>query len=137
NYKFYTRLIDGEFFNYQQIIPKNAEIKVKANTRDLVDSLERASLLITADNKAPIRIKMEGDQMILNTTSRIGQAQDEIFIQKDGEDLEIGFNHKFLLDALKASETDEIFLDFSNHLSPCILRGETDDFIYMVLPVRL
>ncbi len=137
NYKFYTRLIDGEFFNYQQIIPKNAEIKVKAVTRDLVDALERASLLITADNKSPIRIKMEGDKMVMHTVSRIGQAQDEIFIQKDGEDLEIGFNHKFLLDALKASETDEIFLDFSNHLSPCILRGETDDFIYMVLPVRL
>ena len=75
--------------------------------------------------------------MVLNTVSRIGQAEDTIFIQKDGEDLEIGFNHKFLLDALKASETDEIFLDFSNHLSPCILRGETDEFIYMVLPVRL
>lgn len=137
NYKFYTRLIDGEFFNYQQIIPKNAEIKVKAVTRDLTNALERASLLITADNKAPIRINMVGDKMVLNTVSRIGQAEDTIFIQKDGEDLEIGFNHKFLLDALKASETDEIFLDFSNHLSPCILRGETDEFIYMVLPVRL
>ena len=138
NYEFYTRLIDGEFFNYQQIIPKNAEIKVKVVTRDLVEALERASLLITADNKAPIRMKIEGDKMKLNTVSRIGQAQDEIFIVKDGEDLEIGFNHKFVLDALKASETDEIMMDFSNHLSPCILRGiDRDDFIYMVLPVRL
>ena len=137
NYKFYTRLIDAEFFNYQQVIPKNAEIKVKATTRDLTNALERASLLITADNKAPIRINMEGNQMILRTESRIGQAQDTILIEKDGEDLEIGFNHKFLLDALKASETEEIYLDFSNHLSPCILRGETDEFIYMVLPVRL
>lgn len=137
NFKFYTRLIDGEFFNYQQIIPKNAEIKVKAVTRDLVNALERASLLITADNKAPIRMNMEGDTMTLLTSSRIGQAKDEIHIQKDGADLEIGFNHKYLLDALKASETEEIFMDFSNHLSPCILRGEAEDFIYMVLPVRL
>lgn len=137
NYKFYTRLIDGEFFDYQQIIPKNADIKVKASTRDLVESLERASLLITADSKAPIRIKMEGDKMVLHTSTRIGQAQDEVLIQKDGADLEIGFNHKYLLDALKASETDEIFLDFSNHLSPCIVRGEGDDFIYIVLPMRL
>ncbi|MBO5409535.1 MAG: DNA polymerase III subunit beta [Clostridia bacterium] len=138
NYEFYTRLIDGEFFNYQQIIPKNAEIKVKVVTRDLVDALERASLLITADNKAPIRMTMTANQMKLNTVSRIGQAQDEISIEKDGADLEIGFNHKFVLDALKASETEEIMMDFSNHLSPCILRGtDRNDFIYMVLPVRL
>ena len=64
-------------------------------------------------------------------------AKRKIKIEKTGEDLEIGFNHKFLLDALKASETEEIFLDFSNNLSPCILRGETDEFLYMVLPVRL
>ncbi len=137
NYEFYTRLIDGEFFNYEQIIPKNAEIKVKAVTKELVEALERASLLITADNKAPIRMHLEDDKMHLNTISRIGHAQDMIHIEKTGDNLEIGFNHKFLLDALKASETEEIFLDFSNNLSPCILRGETDEFLYMVLPVRL
>ncbi len=138
NYEFYTRLIDGEFFHYQQIIPKNAEIKVQANTRDLVNSLERASLLITADNKSPIRIKMEGDKMILDTESRIGHAQDVISIEKEGNDLEIGFNHKFLLDALKAAETDLVTMDFSNNVSPCIIRGaDRDDFLYMVLPVRL
>ena len=137
NYEFYTRLIDCEFFNYEQIIPKNAEIKVKTSTKELIDSLERASLLITADNKAPIRMRLEGDKMHLNTISRIGHAQDIISIEKTGADLEIGFNHKFLLDALKASEIDEIFLDFSNNLSPCILKGETDEFLYMVLPVRL
>lgn len=138
NYEFYTRLIDGEFFNYEQIIPKNAEIKVKVKTRDLVEALERASLLITADNKSPIRMNLEGDKMHLNTISRIGHAQDCVAIEKEGSDLEIGFNHKFVLDALKASETDEIMMDFSNNLSPCILRGtDRDDFIYMVLPVRL
>lgn len=138
NYEFYTRLIDGEFFNYEQIIPKNAEIKVKVVTRELMDALERASLLITADNKAPIRMNMKGNEMHLNTVSRIGHAQDVIRMEKDGDDIEIGFNHKFVLDALKASETDEILMDLSNHLSPCILRGiDRDDFIYMVLPVRL
>jgi DNA polymerase-3 subunit beta len=138
NYEFYTRLIEGEFFNYEQIIPKNAETKVRVKTKLLADAIERSSLIITADNKSPIKLNITDETIELLTISRVGKAEDAIEVLKTGPDLEIGFNHKYILDALKAADIEEIIIDFTNNLSPCVIRSfESDDFVYLILPVRL
>jgi DNA polymerase-3 subunit beta len=138
NYEFYTKLIEGEFFNYDQIIPKIADVQVKVKTKELQDAIERMSLMITTENRAPIKFDIKDNEIQLETISRIGKAEDSLEAQKQGPDLEIGFNHNFVLDALKASETEEVLIDMTNNVSPCIIKSAAgEDFIYLVLPVRL
>jgi len=138
NYEFYTKLIEGEFFNYEQIIPKNAEIKARVKTKKLIEAIERISLIVTTDNKTPVKFDINDAEIKLETISRIGKAEDYVEVLKTGPDIEIGFNHNFILDALKATETEEVLIDFTNSVSPCIIRQvEDDDFIYLILPVRL
>ena len=138
NYEFYTKLIEGEFFNYEQIIPKNAEIKARVKTRSLIEAIERISLIVTPENKTPVKFDVNDIEIKMETISRIGKAEDYIEVLKTGPDIEIGFNHNFILDALKATDTEEVLIDFTNSVSPCIIRQvEDDDFIYLILPVRL
>ena len=138
NYEFYTKLIEGEFFNYEQIIPKNAEIKARVKTKKLIEAIERISLIVTPDNKTPVKFDINDIEIKMETISRIGKAEDYVEVLKTGPDIEIGFNHNFILDALKATEEEEVLIDFTNSVSPCIIRQvEEDDFIYLILPVRL
>jgi len=138
NYEFYTKLIEGEFFNYEQIIPKNADIKVRVKTKKLIEAIERISLIVTPDNKTPVKFNINDIEIKMETISRIGKAEDYVEVLKSGSDIEIGFNHNFILEALKATETDEILLEFTSNVNPCIIRQpEEEDFIYLILPVRL
>lgn len=137
NFEFFTRLIEGEFFNYEQIIPKKFLIEATFDKRKITSSLERCSLIITPDSKVPVKFNITDDKADISGVSRIGKVEDSIEINKNGEDIEIRFNHKFLLDILKSVEEDYVKLNFTNNLSPCIIKSmENEEFLYLVLPVR-
>jgi len=139
NCKMVSRLLEGEFLNYKQIIPDEHKLQVIADVKPLIDSIERTSLVITSDNvKAPVRFKITMDKISLSCITQTGRVQDSVQVETLGDDLEIGFNHKYFLDALKACETDQIVMEFNTNLNPCIIKPiEGDKFLYLILPVRL
>jgi len=134
-----SRLLEGEFLNYRNIIPDEYKLKVKASTKTMIESLERTALVITSENiKSPVRFKITMDKISLSCITQTGKAQDSFNVETWGDDLEIGFNHKYFLDALKACEVDEIIMEYNNNLSPCIIKPvDGDSFLYLILPVRL
>ncbi len=142
NCKIVTRLLEGEFLNYNNVIPKDKETRIKVKKENLQNAIERASIFsVTAgekEKKYPIKLFINLGSLIVSCTSQIGDAKEEVLIETEGKELEIGFNHKYLLDALKNIEDDEIYMDFGSNISPCIIKPVVDDkFIYMVSPVRL
>lgn len=137
-YSIITRLLEGEFMNYKAALPKSQTTKLKVNTRKFIDSVERMSLLLTDKLKSPIRCKIEGNTIKTSCNTPLGQAYDEFEAETDGEDVEIGFDNKYMLDALRYSETDEVTIQLNGALSPIvILPSEGESFLFLVLPVRL
>ncbi len=137
-YSIITRLIEGEFMNYKAALPKTHSTELKVNTRRFIDSVERMSLLLTEKLKSPVRCKIEDGLIKTSCNTAIGQAYDEFEAQISGEDVEIGFDNRYFLDAMKYSETDEVKIQLNGTLSPIvILPSEGDNFIFLVLPVRL
>ena len=142
NCKIVTRLLDGDFLDYANVIPKDKETRVKINKIELQDAIERASIFsISAqekEKKYPIKIYISVDSIIVSCTSQVGDAKEEVKVDMEGQELEIGFNPKYLIDALKAIEDDEVYLDFGSNISPCVIRPTNDaKYTYMVLPMRL
>ena len=142
NCKIVTRLLEGDFLNYNNVIPKERETRIKVNKNALQSAIERASIFsISAaekEKKYPIKIYVSLGSIIISCTSQIGDAKEEVLVETTGKELEIGFNPKYLIDALKAVEDDEVYLDFGSSISPCIIRPIVDEkYTYMVLPVRL
>lgn len=135
-----ARRLEGEFLNYRQTIPRNNAIALEANTADLQRSIDRASLIIDAKLKKPLRCKFEDGSLSIRSNTAIGSAFDRCPISGDGKGLEIGFNNRFLMDAVKAAPTQRVRLELNTPTSPCLIlppEGEEDNFLYMVLPVRL
>ena len=142
NCKVVTRLLEGEFLNYNNVIPKDRETRIKVNKNSLQGAIERASIFsITAaekEKKYPIKMFVTLGSLIISCTSQIGDAKEEVIVETSGKELEIGFNPKYMLDALKVIDDEEVYLDFGSNISPCIIRSVVDDtYTYMVLPVRL
>lgn len=138
NYTIISSLIEGEFLNYKRSIPDSNPIEVLVKTREAIECVERVSLLITDRLKSPLRCTFEGDQVKLLCTTSVGRAQDFLPAKITGGDIEIGFNNRYLLDALKHTESDEVVIRLSTPLSPMIITPkEGDDFLFLVLPVRL
>ena len=138
NYSIITRLIEGEFMNYKAALPKTHSTEMKVNSRQFINSIERMSLLLTEKLKSPIRCKIEDGLIKTSCNTSLGQAYDEFPADISGEDIEIGFDNKYLLDALRNSETDEVKMQLSSPLSPIVLMpSEGDSFLFLVLPVRL
>ncbi len=135
-----ARRLEGEFLNYRQTIPRNNGIVLEADTADLQRSIDRASLIINEKLKSPLRCKFEDGSLSITSKTAIGAAFDRCPIAGDGKGLEIGFNNRFLMDAVKAAPAQRVRLELSTPTSPCLvlpLEGEEDNFLYMVLPVRL
>ena len=142
NCKIVTRLLDGEFLNYENVIPKDKETRIKINRYALQSAIERAAIFsISAgekEKKYPIKIYVNVGNIIVSCTSQIGDAKEEVLVETEGKELEIGFNPKYLLDALKSIEDEEVYMDFGSNISPCIIRSISDNkYTNMVLPVRL
>lgn len=134
-----SRRLEGEFLNYKQTIPRENPIQVVAETRALQTSVERVSLIISDKLKSPLRCTFGDDLLEITTKTAIGDAFDSCKITGEGKGLEIGFNHRYLMDAIKAAPADELRLELNTATSPCLLlpaQGE-ETFLYMVLPVRL
>ena len=133
------RRLEGDFLAYKKAIPRNNSIKIEGDTRTLLQSIERVSLIISDKLKSPLRCVFGDGMLSISTKTGIGDAADQCPITGDGQGLEIGFNNKYLMDALKAAPADRLRLEFTSGVAPCVIlpaEGE-ENFIYMVLPVRL
>ncbi len=135
-----ARRLEGEFLNYRQTIPQNNAIVLEADSADLQRSIDRASLIINDKLKSPLRCKFDDGVLSITSKTAMGSAFDACPISGDGKGLEIGFNNRFLLDAVKAAPAQRVRLELNTATSPCLIlpqEGEADHFLYMVLPVRL
>lgn len=135
-----SRRLEGEFLNYRNTIPKNNAISVVGETAALQTSIDRASLIINDKLKSPLRCRFDKGSLSITSRTAIGTAFDRCAIEGDGYGLEIGFNNRFLMDAVKAAPAQWVRIELNSSTSPCLLlprEGEEDNFLYMVLPVRL
>lgn len=136
NYTILSRLIEGEFLNYANVIPNGCKTKVVLETRDFIETIERASLIITERLKNPLRIMFD-NKVTVRCQTNLGKVVDEFQATIEGDSVEIGFNNRYLLDALRNSRCEKVIMEMSGPLSPVkILPAEGEDFTYLVLPVR-
>ena len=137
-YSVISRLLDGEFLDYNAAIPAAFTTEVEVQTRSFIDSVERVSLLITDRLKSPVRCIFDDNEIKISCTTSIGKANDELMALIRGDAVEIGFNNRYLLDALRNTDTDEVRVQLNGPLSPMkVLPKEGDSFLFLVLPVRL
>jgi len=133
------RLLDGEFLDWRRVVPSDCPIKLVANVSDLVSSIERVGLIVSEKYKSPVRCLFSDQVLQMKTNTTIGVAEDRCAIAGNGKELEIGFNVRYLADALRAVPGEEVVLELTNGLSPIVMTpvDEKKDFAYMVLPVRI
>ena len=131
-----SRLIEGEYFRIDQMLSSDYETKVKINKRELLNSIDRSTLLVKEGDKKPIIMNITDDNMELKITSFVGTMKEEIDIEKEGKDILIGFNPKFFMDALRVIDEEEISLYLVNPKAPCFIKDEQGKFIYLILPVN-
>ena len=131
-----SRIIEGEFFKIEQMLSADYETKVKINKREFFDCIDRATILVNEGDKKPIIVNAVDNTMSLSISSFIGTMNEDIDIVKEGKDIMIGFNPKFVLDALKVIDDEEINLFMLNAKSPCFIKDDAGSFIYIVLPVN-
>ena len=134
-----SRRLEGEFLAYRQAIPRNNTIHVEGETRALLSSIDRVSLIISDKLKSPLRCVFDSNLLKISTKTAIGDAYDECPLSGAGGGLAIGLNNTYLMDALKAAPADKVRLELTTGVSPCVIlptEGE-ENFLYMVLPVRL
>ena len=142
NCKIVTRLLDGEFLKYSNTIPQNWETRVKVNKSNIQNCFERILLIsassIEKEKKYPVKINIEVGKVTISCANQTGDAKEEIFVDTEGKELEIGFNPRFFLDALKAIDDEEVYIEFGTNRSPCIIKPiEDGDYIYMILPIKM
>ena len=138
-YKIISRLLEGEFLDYQASLPESFKTTVNINTRTFIDSIERVSLMMMDRLKSSVHCMIAENKIRLLCQTTIGKAADEINdLNLEGNDIEIGFNSKYMTDSLKNSETDEVIIKFDTPISPIEIVPKTGDgFIFLVLPVKL
>ena len=131
-----SRLIEGEYFKIDQMLSNDYETKVRINKKELLSCIDRATLLVKEGDKKPIIINITEGSMELKINSAVGSMNEQIDIAKQGKDLMIGFNPKFLIDALRVIEDEEIDMYLVNPKAPCFIRDEEGKYIYLILPVN-
>lgn len=137
-YRIFTRLLEGEFHNYRKSVPSEYKTEVIAKTSDIAHCLERCSLLLNEKNKAPVKCKFENGTMSIECKTAIGRLDDSIDVEVEGDSTTIGFNNKFLLDALRAADTDKVKIQMSGpNRAVKILPCEGEHFTFIVMPVQL
>ena len=131
-----SRLIEGEYFKVDKMISKDYETKITVNRKELLDSIERSLLLVRETDKKPIVFKIDGDNLNLSMTSVIGSMKEDMTVEKEGQNIIIGFNPRFLGDALRAVDDEEVSLYMMNPKAPCFIRDENDSYVYLILPIN-
>ncbi len=142
NCKIVTRLLDGEFLKYSNTIPNNWETRIKVNKMELQDCFERIILIsassIEKEKRYPVKVNIEVGKVVISCQNQTGNAKEELIVNTEGKDLEIGFNPRFFLDALKAIDDEDIYVEFGTNRAPCIIKPiEDGDYIYMILPIKM
>ena len=131
-----SRLIEGEFIKISQMLDKNNKTKMTSNKKVLLDCIDRATLLVKEGNKQPVIFDVSDGSLKINIVSTVGRMNEDIDIQKDGEDIKIGFDPKFLIDALRVIDDENISIYFMSSKAPCTIKDENGSYIYLVLPVN-
>ena len=142
NCKIVTRLLDGEFLKYSNTIPASWETRIRVNKNNIQECFERIILIsassIEKEKKYPVKIDIEIGKVTISCANQTGDAKEEIYVETEGKELEIGFNPRFFLDALKAIDDEEVYIEFGTNRSPCIIKPVEDgDYIYMILPIKM
>lgn len=137
-----SRIIEGDFLNYKAIIPDSYETKIRVKTKSLLDSFERVALFAKEnkekDRKAPLKMNIGIDGVILSCVSETGDAKEDVNAIVEGKNIEIGFNPKYMIDVLKVIDEADIYIEFTSSLSPVLIKPiDKKDFIYVVLPIKL
>ncbi|MBQ4311206.1 MAG: DNA polymerase III subunit beta [Oscillospiraceae bacterium] len=137
-YTVISRLLEGDFHNYRASLPKSHSTEVVINTRELLDSLDRCSLLINEKMKSPVRCLFDNGMLKINCSTALGKLSDEIKADISGNPLEIGFNCRYISEAVRAVGSDMVKLELSGGLAPMVIKPvQGDEFVFLVLPVRL
>lgn len=131
-----SRLIEGDYFKISQMLSNDYETKVSINKKEFLDSIDRANLLIREGDKKPIIINILNGLLQVNVNSAIGALNEDIDIDKEGKDIMIGFNPKFLMDALRVIDDENVTMYLVNYKSPCFIRDKEEKYIYLILPVN-
>ena len=133
------RLLEGDFLDWKRVVPTNCPIQLVASVHDLASSVERVGLIVSEKYKSPIRCVFGNQELLMRTNTTIGAAEDRCSYAGDGKELEIGFNVRYMADALRAIPSEEVTMELTNGLSPIVLTPVDDkqDFAYMILPVRI
>lgn len=131
-----SRLIEGEYFKVDQMLSNDYNTRFSVNKKEFLDSIERASILIRESDKKPLILNIEDSKMALKLNSSFGTMNAELLIHKTGQDIMIGFNPKFLIDALRIIDDEDVTLYMMNPKSPCFIKDENETYIYLILPVN-
>lgn len=131
-----SRLIEGEYFKIEQMLSSDYETKININKKELLNCIDRATLLIKEGDKKPIIMNITDTSMELKINSFIGSMNEDIDIEKEGKDILIGFNPKFFIDALRVIDEEEITIYMVNPKAPCFIKDENETYIYLILPVN-
>lgn len=131
-----SRLLEGEYFKIDQMLSSDYDTKVRINKKEFLNCIDRATLLVKEGDKKPIIINIGDEIMELKIKSQIGSMNEEIMINKEGKDLLIGFNPKFLIDALRVIDDEEVTLYLMNAKAPCFIKDDNETYIYLILPVN-
>ena len=136
--KIISRLLEGKFINYNSLLPQEHKLLVNINRQELQNAIERASLMAKDGNTNLIKLDLQQDNLIITSNSQLGKVREEISIKLQGEEIQIAFNSKYLLDVLKNVEDDEIVMKMTSGISPCVIEEKNNENSkYLVLPVRL
>ena len=132
-----SRLIEGEYFRIDQMLSSDYETKLKINKKEFLDCIDRATLLVREVDKKPIIINITDNDMELRIDSTMGSMNEEIDIEKEGKDIMIGFNPKFLIDALRVIDDETVTIYLVNPKAPCFIRDDEENYTYLILPVNI
>ncbi len=134
--KVVSRLLEGNYFNVNQMISNDHATKIFADRKALIDAIDIQMVFIKESDKRPVIMDITDDVMNIHVKTSKGEGKEEVFIKKTGEDIKIGFNPKFILDALKVIEDDEVTIYFVNSKSPCFIKDDEETYLYLILPVN-
>ena len=132
-----SRLIEGEYFRIDQMLSSAYETKVIVNKKELLDCIDRATLLLREAEKKPVILNIHDGEMKMEMNTKIGSMDEEVMIEKEGKDLTIAFNPKYIIDVLKVIEDEDVYLYLFNANAPCFIKNNEESYIYLILPVNM
>lgn len=132
-----SRLIEGNFYNIEQMLKNNYETKVKINKNEFFGCIDRATLLLREAEKKPVILNIRDNEIQMEMNTKIGSMDEEVTAEKDGKDLRIAFNPKYIIDVLKVIDDEDVYLYLFNSNAPCFIKNNEESYIYLILPVNL